>query len=87
MSGHVPYESLAHAEADDIVIPDNLPTSLRELDEQQLQALHELVADGYARGLEAGFAMSDSGASVDSPGDVAEAYAAGYEQGKIDKGE
>ncbi len=82
---YVPYEALAHAEADDVTQSGNLPTALRNLSPEQIHALQELVADGYARGLDAAFAMSDF--NGDSPGDVAEAYSAGFEQGKMEKGE
>ena len=81
---YVPYESLAHAEADDVTQDDNLPTALRNLSPDQLHALRELVADGYARGLDAGFAMSDF--YGDSLGELAEAYSAGFAQGKLDDG-
>lgn len=74
----LPYENLARVEADDILA--HLPSALGVLTVEQIAAIHELVADGYARGLEAAFVLSEC--TDDSPGDVMEAYAAGIEEGK-----
>lgn len=82
---YVPYETISRVEADEI-LGGAVPNILSGLSQEHLLAVRELLTDAYARGLEAGFAMSEF--NGDSPGDMAEAYAAGFEQGKIDdKGE
>lgn len=74
---YVPYETLSRVEASEIIA--HLPTALGELSAEQLVAIHELVADGYARGLDAGFAMSDFAGP--NPGTVMDAYNAGIAEG------
>lgn len=76
--GYVPYEALARAEADDIA--DNLPSALVDISAERLGIIKELIADGYAKGLEAGFAMSDFAGT--NPASLMDAYNAGIEQGK-----
>jgi hypothetical protein len=74
----VPYESLVRVEAEDIML--HLPTALHGLDALQALALRELIADGYARGLEAGFALSDF--SGLDPATAMEVYSAGVSEGR-----
>lgn len=76
---YVPYESLARAEADSI-LEDTVNVVLRGLSPEQLVVINELLADAYGRGLDHGFAMSDS--EIRDPITPIEAYVAGVEQGK-----
>lgn len=75
---YVPYETVSRSEADEIT--RHLPTALKGLDDEQRQALNELVADGVAKGIEMGFAMSDF--SGDDPIEPIDAYNAGIIEGK-----
>ena len=75
---YVPYETLSREEASEIIV--HLPTALGGLSAEQIVAIHELVADGYARGLEAGFSMSDFVGS--DPGTIMDAYNAGISEGR-----
>lgn len=75
---YIPYETLARVEAQDIT--EHLPTSLGGLEAEQLLAVQELIADGVAKGLQMGFAMSDFAAT--DPANAMEIYIAGIEEGK-----
>ena len=75
---YVPYETLSRSEA--IIITAHLPTALGTLSAEQFLALQELVADGYAKGLEAGFSISDF--SGPDPATVMDAYNAGIAEGR-----
>ena len=74
---YIPYETLSRVEADEIA--SHLPTSLNNLTSEQLLALKELTADGVARGIELGFAISDF--SGQDPGTLLDAYNAGVVEG------
>ena len=69
----VPYETLAREEARDITA--NLPSDLGSLTAEQLVAVQELIADGYGKGLQAGFDMCEF-TGVD-PATALEIYNAG----------
>jgi hypothetical protein len=75
---YVPYETVSRSEAKEIAA--HPPTALADLSPAQREALVELLADGVARGIEMGFAMSDF--SGGDPTEPIEAYNAGIIQGK-----
>lgn len=76
----VPYESLAHAEAKEIVSPDILPSCLRDLTAEQRSTIQDLVANGYLCGITMGRVMfSDIGVT---PISEIEAYFVGYDDGQ-----
>lgn len=75
---YVPYETLARLEAGEIML--HLLTALGSLSADQLLAVQEIVADGYVRGLDAGFALTDF-AGLD-PANAMEIYNAGIAEGK-----
>ncbi|CAN5387900.1 hypothetical protein BH10PAT3_BH10PAT3_8220 [soil metagenome] len=77
--GYVPYETLARAEADEIMV-DTVGIILHDLTPEHVVVINELLADAYSKGLDHGFAMS--GSAIDDPITPIEAYNAGFEQGK-----
>lgn len=81
---YIPYETLARAEASDIV-DGSRENVLASLTPEQTFVVSELLADAYNRGLEHGFALSDS--HTTDPISVIEAYQAGIEQGMKERGD
>lgn len=72
--GYIPYETLARAEVDDMILSGGLVAALG-LDTANVWKLRELLADAYAQGIDMGFALCDF--AGDDVVTVVEAYNAG----------
>ncbi len=77
---YIPYETYSRVEAEEL--GRSLPSSLDNLSDQQKSDLLELFAGAFARGIDAGFAMSDFAGH--DPATSLEIYNAGFAQGKLE---
>lgn len=80
MNRFIPYETIARAEAKDILVVENLPTALGGLKPEQTVAIVELLADAVKRGMDIAFALCDQ--EPDSPATLMEVFNAGVTEGK-----